>query len=197
MRAGIVKRLIDYRWSSYPYYAYNRRHPKWLDKDLIRSQIHGENKHRQYREKSKKYSDENRRIWDDIRHGFIYGSKKFVKRIKNRYIVSEPDPAIPQQKSIQKSTDPVQFLGKASKALQCDLERIKNCARISESDMLNRDLLLFWLWQEGKYTNQQIGELFGLTHSSVSRRVTIIRNKMALEQNFQSQVEAIKSQIKP
>jgi hypothetical protein len=91
----------------------------------------------------------------------------------------------------------VQFLGKASKALQCDLERIKNCARISESDMLNRDLLLYWLWQEGKYTNQQIGELFGLTHSSVSRRVTIIRNKMALEQNFQSQVEAIKSQIKP
>jgi 2-hydroxy-3-keto-5-methylthiopentenyl-1-phosphate phosphatase len=41
------------------------------------------------------------------------------------------------------------------------------------------------------------GDLFGLTHSSVSRRVTIIRKKMALEQNFQRQVEAIKSQIKP
>jgi chromosomal replication initiation ATPase DnaA len=47
------------------------------------------------------------------------------------------------------------------------------------------------------YTNLQIGNLFGLTHSSVSRRVTIIREKMALEQNFQSHVEAIKSQIKP
>jgi hypothetical protein len=109
VRAGIVKRLIDYRWSSYPAYAYNRRHPKWLDKDLILSQIHGENKHRQYRDKSQKYSDENRRM----------------------------------------------------------------------------------------YTNLQIGDLFGLTHSSVSRRVTIIRKKMALEQNFQRQVEAIKSQIKP
>ena len=173
------------------------RHPTWLDKDLILSQIHGENKHRQYREKSQKYSDENRRIWEDIRHGFIYGSKKFVKRIKNRYIVREPDPAIPQQKSILKSTDPVQFLDKASKVLQCDLGRIKNCARISESDKLNRDILLFWLWQEGKYTNIQIGDLFGLTQSSVSRRVTIIRKKMALEQNFQRRVEAIKSQIKP
>ena len=61
----------------------------------------------------KRYSDENRRMWEDIRHGFIYG------------------------------------------------------------------------------------DLFGLTHSSVSRRVTIIRKKMALEQNFQSQIEAIKSQIKP
>jgi putative transposase len=156
LRAGIVERLIDYRWSSYPAYAYNRRHPKWLDKDLIRSQIQGENKHRQYREKSQKYSDENRRIWEDIRHGFIYGSKKFVKRIKNRYMVSEPDPAIPQQKSIQKSTDPVQFLNKASEVLQCDLGKIKDCARISESDKLNRDILLYWLWQEGKYTDWRI-----------------------------------------
>ena len=83
------------------------------------------------------------------------------------------------------------------KVLQCDLERIKNCTRISESDKLNRDILLYWLWQEGKYTNLQIGDLFGLTHSSVSRRVTIIRKKIALEKNFQNQVEAIKSQIKP
>jgi len=42
LRAGIVNRLIDYRWSSHPAYAYNRRHPKWLDKDLIFNQIHGE-----------------------------------------------------------------------------------------------------------------------------------------------------------
>jgi hypothetical protein len=48
-----------------------------------------------------------------------------------------------------------------------------------------------------KNANLQIGDLFGLTHSSVGRRVAKIRKKMALVQNFQSQVEAIKSQIKP
>jgi len=95
------------------------------------------------------------------------------------------------------SANPMQFLDKASKVLQCDLGKIKNCARIREPDKLNRDILLFWLWQEGKYTNIQIGDLFGLTHSSVSRRVTIIRKKMGLEQNFQRRVEAVKSQIKP
>ena len=197
LRAGIVKRLIDYRWSSYPAYAYNRRHPKWLYNDLILSQIQGENKYRKYREKSQKYSDEHRRIWEDVRHGFIYGSQKFVKRIKDRYIVSEPDPAIPQQKSIIKDSDPVKLLNKASKILKCDLERIKNSPRVRESDKLNRDLLLYLLWQEGKYTNIQIGILTGLTHSAVSRRVAIIRKKMALEQNFYKQIKAIKSQIKP
>jgi hypothetical protein len=34
---------------------------------------------------------------EDIRHEFIYGSKKFAKRTGNRYIVSAPDPAIPHQ----------------------------------------------------------------------------------------------------
>jgi hypothetical protein len=81
--------------------------------------------------------------------------------------------------------------------LQCDLERIKNSPRVSESDKSKRDLLLYLLWQEGKYTNIQIGNLFGLTYSSVSRRVAIIRKKMTLEQKIERQVKALKSQIKP
>jgi hypothetical protein len=104
---------------------------------------------------------------------------------------------MPQQKSIIKSTDPVQLLKKASRVLQCDLERVKNCARISESDKLNRDILLYWLWQQGKYTNLQIGDLFGLTHPSVSRRVTVIRKKMSLEQDFRRQLGAIKHRSSP
>ena len=197
LHAGIVKRLIDYRWSSYPAYAYNRSHPDWLDKDLILSQIHGEDKHRQYRETSQKYSDENRCIAEDFRHGFIYGSKKFVNRIKDCFMAAEPDPAIPQQRSILKGTDPALFLKKASRVLQCDLERIKNSPRIEESDKLDRDILLYWLWQQGNYTNSQIGELFNLSHSSVSRRAAIIRKKMAQERKFEKQIKAFKSLIKP
>ena len=143
------------------------------------------------------YSDENRGIWEDIRHWFIYGSQKFVKRIKDRYIIGEPDPAIPQQKSIIKNSDPVELLSKASKILQCDLERLKNSLRVNQFDKTKRDILLYLLWQEGKYTNIQIGVLLGLTHSAVSRRIAITRKKMALEQDFERQIKAIKSQIKP
>jgi hypothetical protein len=35
----------------------------------------------------------------------------------------------------------------------------------------------------------------GLSHSAVSRRIAITRKKMALEQDFEKQVKAIKSQI--
>ena len=71
----------------------------------------------------------------------------------------------------------IKLLSKASKVLQCDLERIKNSPRVSESDKTKRDILLYLLWQEGTYTNIQIGGLSGLTHSAVSRRVAITRKK--------------------
>jgi len=53
--AGMVNRLIDYRWSSYPAYAYNCRHPDWLDKALILSKIHGEDKHQKKRKLELKF----------------------------------------------------------------------------------------------------------------------------------------------
>jgi REP element-mobilizing transposase RayT len=197
LRAGMAKRLIDYRWSSYPAYAYNRRHPKWLNKELILSQLQAENKYRQYREKCQKYSNEHRRLWEDVHHGFLYGSRKFVKRIKDCYMVSEPDPAIPQQKSVIRDSDPVELLSKASKLLKCDLKNLANSPRVRESDKLNRDILLYLLWQEGKYTNEKIGNILGLTHSAVSRRVSITKKKMAQDKNFRERIKAIKSQIKP
>jgi REP element-mobilizing transposase RayT len=197
LRAGMVKRLISYRWSSYPAYAYNRNHPDWLDKSLIFSQIKGENKHQQYREKSQKYSAENPSIAEDIRHGFIYGSKKFVKKIKDRFMVEEPDPAVPQQKNILKDMDPEQLLQRAAKVLKCDMERFKKTPRIRESDKLNRDILLYLLWQDGNYSNSQIGMLFDLTHSGVSRRVAIMRKKLAQDKALGKQVIKFKSLIKP
>ncbi len=35
LRAGCIKRLIDYHWSSYPVYVYQRRYLEWLDTLLI------------------------------------------------------------------------------------------------------------------------------------------------------------------
>jgi hypothetical protein len=100
-------------------------------------------------------------------------------------------------KSVTRDSDPVVLLNKASKLLQCDLERIINSPRVRESDKLNRDILLYLLWQEGKYTNEKIGNILGLTHSAVSRRVSITRKKMEREKGFNERIKDLKSQIKP
>ena len=78
LRAGLVKRLIQYCWSSYPVYAYGKDHPKWLQTCLILSQSTAKDRHLAYRREVQRYADEKRRIWEDVAHGFIYGSREFV-----------------------------------------------------------------------------------------------------------------------
>ena len=69
-------------------------------------------------------------------------------------------------------------------------------SRISDSDKLNRDLLIYLLWSTGLYDNQEIGNLFGLGYSSISRRVTIMKSKMSGEDEMNKRLEKIKSLIK-
>ncbi len=38
--------------------------------------------------------------------------------------------------------------------------------------------MIYILWQTGRFTNQEIAKLFGLTYSSVSRRVGIVRTQL-------------------
>ena len=94
--------------------------------------------------------------------------KKFVKQIKYRYISGDPDTALPQQKSIIKDAYPVELLSSASK--------------------------LFARRQIYKSTDRA---LLGLSPSSVSRLVAIMRKRIAGEQKLKKQISTIKSQIKP
>ena len=45
LRANIVERLADYRWSSYTVYAYGYKGPEWLKTDTILSQFGTQNRH--------------------------------------------------------------------------------------------------------------------------------------------------------
>ncbi len=196
LRAGSVKRLIDYRWSSYPAYAYNRRQPEWLNTALILSQFNAADKHRSYRENVQKYSDEKRRIWEDVRHGLFYGTQAFTDHIKGTYLKDEPNRDIPAQKQLLNDRKPAELLRSAAEILECDLRRLKQGRRITNPDKTNRDLLIYLLWQTGRFSNSEIGERFGLTYSSVTRRVDALKNRLERDEELKSRYEELKSQIK-
>jgi REP element-mobilizing transposase RayT len=196
LRAGCVKRLIDYRWSSYPAYAYQRRYPEWLNTKLILSQFKAADQHRIYREKVQKYSEENKRIWEDVRHGLFYGTQAFIDRIKDTYLADEANRDIPEQKKLLKEHKPDELLKHAAEIFGCDLLRLKRSRRITASDKTNRDMLIYLLWQTGRFTNSEIGEQFGLTYSSVTRRVDVFKNRWGKEEELKRKYEKFKSQIK-
>jgi hypothetical protein len=69
------------------------------------------------------------------------------------------------------------------------LERVCN----PETD---RNLLVYIAWQLGLATNQQIGDEIGLTYSSFSQRVSVVKKKLYKDKELVKKYQHIKSIIK-
>jgi len=55
--------------------------------------------------------------------------------------------------------------------------------------------IFFPIWETGRLSNQEIGALFGLTYSAVSRQVKLFRNRMSAEKTLFSAYQKIKAHI--
>ena len=121
LRAKIVNRLVDYPWSSYPMYAYGKKSPEWLRTAPILSRFDAKDKNKAYREMVQSYSREEKRLWEDFRHGLFLGSEQFIERIKSRYLSEKPDVEIPQKRQVLRDTDPETILKKAAQVLKCNI----------------------------------------------------------------------------
>jgi REP element-mobilizing transposase RayT len=197
LRAGIVRRLADYRWSSYKVYAYGRKTPKWLSTDLILSQFEGEqDRHKSYREKVQKYAQEEKRPFEDLRHGLVVGSLQFAEKVRKKYLPSRLEPAMPQQRQLANTVDLQSFLATAGKRLQCDVEEFVQAGRLSGAEKDKRDLLVYFIWQAGHLSNEQIGNLFGISYSAVSHIVRLFKAKLENDQKVQAKFAWLNSLFK-
>lgn len=196
LRAGMVKRLADYTWSSYPAYAYGKVHLKWLNLNLILAQFSTKERHRLYREKVQRYSKEEKQLWEDFRHGLYLGTREFVEDLKSTFLPDSVHAEVPQQAKLLRLSNPKVLLEKAARILDCNVADYRSSLRISEPHRDNRDLLIYLLWKTGLYKNHEIGKLFGLTYSSISRRVNITRSRTSNDSKFKQQFKQLKSQIK-
>ena len=197
LRAGMVRRLVDYNWSSYRAYAYGKRHQNWLNTKVILSQfINVEDQHQAYRENIQKNSKEEQRVWENLRHGIFVGTEKFVRQIKKRHLPDVPHAELPHQKQIIKDVNIDMVLSKAAAILKCDMDLCRKSNRISQSVKADRDLLIYIAWQLGLVTNREIGEKFGLTYSAVSQRVRVIKEMLSKDKELERKYRHIKSLMK-
>ncbi len=196
LRATMVKRLADYKWSSYRRYAYGAIGLDWLETNLILSQVNGKDLNLAYRLKVQQYAEEEKKIAEDIQLGLVIGTKKFAQYIKNKFRPEHANEEIPLQRRTNKEYDIIDLLNSASQLLGCDVDLFKKAGRISQKDKMNRDLLLYLLWKTGAFSNKEIGSCLGMTYSGVSRRIGIRIKNLKKDKEFQGQFNRIKSLIK-
>jgi len=196
VRAGIVDRLADYKWSSHSFYAYKKKPPGWLKIEPILNQLPGVDCHKAYRTKIQQYSDENRSIWEDVKYGLIFGGEEFIKSLKTRFLDKETKQEIPQHNKLFREFNLDLFLKKVSEILRFDVEAARVARRISPDEKENRDILLYLLWETGRLSNREIGVPLGMTYSAVSRRIKLISAKLSIDQDLKSKYQYINSLIK-
>lgn len=196
LRAGIVDRLADYPWSSYPFYGYKKKAPDWLITSTILDYLASADPQKIYRKKMQEYADESQSVWEDVKHGLIYGSRDFVKKLKTRYLKGEKHTELPQHNSLFREFVPEVMLKKASDVLGLDIEAARNAGKMRDSEKEKRDLLIYLLWKTGRYSNQEIGTHFGLTYSSISRSVKAINTRIFDEQRLKKKYQIVKSHFK-
>jgi len=195
LRAGIVQRLMDYQWSSYPVYAHRKKGPVWLKTGLILSQYGPEDPHQAYRKKVQNYAGEERSLFEDLKFGLFLGTDNFADALKKRFVKASPEPELYQQVKLTKAVDAKETLSKIAKVLNCQVDRFRASLRISKADKMNRDLMIYLLWHSGLYTNRQIGELLGLSYSSVSRRAAITRKRVQEDSALEKRIQRLNNLI--
>ncbi len=182
LRSKTVRRLVDYRWSSYRAYAYGKTSPPWLETATILSQFSDKEKEQAYRRKIQHYVGNKTTVWQEVKHGLIMGSNEFIQRIRNTYLTQAPDKEMPQQRKLAIERSAESLLQEAG-------------VSIEKKDRAQRDLLIYALWEKGWYTNQDIGDIFGITYSAVSRRVTIAKEKIAKNTAYKRRYRQLKAQL--
>ena len=196
LRADIAKRLASYPWSSYLAYAYGKSKPYWLSTGLILSQFAGDNPHQLYRQKVQQYAKEEANLWEDFRHNLVFGSREFVDQLRRRYMPDQSDGEIRAQKQMAGDQDIDTIITKATRLLGWNLEYLKQATRLTGSEKVKRDLLIYVLWQKGVFTNKKIADHFGLTHSSVSHSASAIRARLQNSSDLKAKFEQLNSLFK-
>lgn len=197
LRAGLVKRLADYEWSSYRSYAYGIKYERWLCMDLVLAQLENHpDPYKAYKDNMQAYAEEEQSPWEDLRYGLILGSKRFSQKIRQRYLPETPHVEMPQQKRLRDDSNIATILTRAAKELGCDVQRYRQAKRLSGADAVNRDILIYILYQQGFWSNQQIADMFDITYFSVSRRVQFLTEKMRKDKTLAAHVNEINAKIK-
>ena len=196
LRAGMVERLADYPWSSYPFYAYKKKAPAWLRTDLILGRFNAANRHAAYRRKVELYSDQEGNLWNEVKHGLVYGSQKYIEQLKQQFLDDRKNAELPQHNRLLLDGNPQALAQQAAAGFSLDLESIRHTRRISRQAKDQRDMLIYFLWETGKLNNQSIAALLGLTYSNISRRLSLFRATMDREKDLRIRYNRIKSQIK-
>lgn len=190
LRAGFVKRLWDYPWSSCRAYMNKRYEVPWLTTELILGMYGGSRKAFVNAQEESLRSNEN--ILDELRHGLYLGSKEFGEGCIERVKV-ESHREKPQGRSLLRERDIRDLVLEILEEL--GEGNPESALKIRKYRCWNRDIAMYILYRLGVYRNKEIGEVFGVGYTAVAGAVKRALSYLNKDRRLGREVERIFNDI--
>jgi len=168
VRARLVDRLADYRWSSYRYLAYDAKSPPWVQRESVLHLFDDDVS--VFREEVKEYSDEDDRLLENLWYGTLLGSLKGLGAFRRKAARLAENPQrheklldLGRRPSIEESVRTIQRTMRISNARLVGL-----CRPLRGSERPDRDIMIAALCRTGRHTCAEIGKYFGIGASAAA-----------------------------
>jgi len=104
VRAGMVKKLSEYKWSSYHDYVNLKKRNTWVNSEAVLEETGSskQDSRKEYRKLVREASGRENDFLEEIKYGMILGSDKFVEWVQRKFIdrTEKEDAELPQKKRI-------------------------------------------------------------------------------------------------
>lgn len=190
VRRLFVTDPVDYPWSSYGAYAFGTPLPVRLETAFILEALPGPDRWRAYREMALQIGRRPEIVSRKVQHGIFYGSRSFQERIRQQFIAAGPNTDVTGQRRIFCDRDPQALLEGLAAALRAEpwppwLRELH----------AGNDIKMYLLAQTGLFKQREIGALFGLSHSAVSRRVKSFEAQLYADRQFAVRLAGLKDML--
>lgn len=197
VRARIVARPEQYKWSSYPGYIGKEKENSWVEYAWVLSKfgldkMEARNKYRAYVEEG--VTAELESPLKNIQGQAVLGDEEFVCEIKkmlNGKILSRE---IVERKRLTTQLRPSEIISKVALTFGIDVNTIIEKRR---RDNIARKVAIYYVQRHTGLNNEEIGRMFGGIHSSaVSKASTAVKNGLTHDEKISEIIRKLDSNFK-
>lgn len=189
IRAGIVKDLEEYQWSSYRDYVGTKCVHGWVCPDDV-LKMFGNDRHKriqEYRQWIHLVAGKEKEILNDVRYGIILGSDRFVGWIREKFGKREKmDEEIPVERKIR-----------VEGGIERVIEEVKKVFGVSDKEIFDRsrgerkearDTVMWILTRKIGMKNYEVGKAFGVGYAAVSLAGQRVEKEMKQSGEFDKKI---------
>ena len=186
VRAGIVSDPGEYKWSSFQYYAGEKKAPEWLKREFILGYFAKNMKTAGKRYRDFVYSvinQEYKNPFAELSHSIFLGGERFVAEIKSRFLGDkQEDRELPTLKALSERPE------------FNDIEKVVD-SFFKSDEKLARQIKLYICHRFSGKKLRDIGKKFGISESGVTQASRRIKIKAERESSLKRKIKSIQKKL--